>query len=258
MNKRYYWLKLKNDFFKDKRIKKLRKIAGGDTYTIIYLKMQLLSLQDEGLLYYDGVEETFEEEIALQIDEDVEDVKITIGFLLRHGLLIQDENNEYQLPETINSIGSETASTIRSRKSREKIKALQCNTDATKCNTEIDIEKDIDIDNNNNNIYDFLQENGFVLSPIHYETVSQWEDNELTRYAIKQAVGNNIYKIKYIDRILYSYKKDNIKTVQQAIEREEDFNNKRDKYYKNKYNIKESRQDKEKRIMEEWAKDEKE
>ena len=33
--KRYYWLKLQDDFFKSKRIKKLRKIAGGDTYTII-------------------------------------------------------------------------------------------------------------------------------------------------------------------------------------------------------------------------------
>lgn len=151
MNKRYYWLKLKNDFFKDKRIKKLRKIAGGDTYTIIYLKMQLLSLQDEGILYYDGVEDTFEEEIALQIDEDVEDVKITIGFLLRHQLLVQDESNEYQLPETINSIGSETASTIRSRKSREKQKVLQCNNNATKCNIEIEIDKDIDIDKKENN-----------------------------------------------------------------------------------------------------------
>ena len=36
--KKYYWLKLKEDFFRDKKIKKLRKIAGGDTYTIIYLK----------------------------------------------------------------------------------------------------------------------------------------------------------------------------------------------------------------------------
>lgn len=44
-NKRYYWLKLMDDFFDSKRIKKLRKMAGGDTYTIIYLKMQLLSLK---------------------------------------------------------------------------------------------------------------------------------------------------------------------------------------------------------------------
>lgn len=48
MAKRYYWLKLKADWFSDKRIKKLRPIAGGDTHTIIYLKMMLLSLKDEG------------------------------------------------------------------------------------------------------------------------------------------------------------------------------------------------------------------
>lgn len=38
-NKRYYWLKLKNNWFNDKRIKKLRSVAGGDTYVIIYLKI---------------------------------------------------------------------------------------------------------------------------------------------------------------------------------------------------------------------------
>ena len=44
MAKRYYWLKLKNDFFRGKHIKMLRKIAGGDTYTIIYLKMIMIFL----------------------------------------------------------------------------------------------------------------------------------------------------------------------------------------------------------------------
>ena len=150
MNKKYYWLKLKNDFFTDKRIKKLRTIAGGDTYTIIYLKMQLLSLKDDGYLYFDNVEDTFEEEIALEIDENVEDVKVTINFLMRNGLLEQKEVDEYELIETRQCIGSETASTIRSRKSREKKKMLQCNTNATKCNIEIEKEKDIEIDKDNN------------------------------------------------------------------------------------------------------------
>ena len=51
-NRRYYWLKLKEEFFTDKRIERLRRISGGDTYTIIYLKLLLLSLKDEGKLYY--------------------------------------------------------------------------------------------------------------------------------------------------------------------------------------------------------------
>ena len=58
-NKRYYWIKLKEEFFTDKRIKRLRRISGWDTYTIIYLKLLLLSLKDEGKLYYDGVESYF-------------------------------------------------------------------------------------------------------------------------------------------------------------------------------------------------------
>lgn len=108
---------------------------------------------------------------------------------------------------------------------------------------------------NNNSIYDFLQENGFVLAPIHYEIISEWEDNELTRYAIKQAVLNNKYNIKYIQTILTAYKKANIKTIQQAKEQEEEFNNKRNNYYKQKYTIKESRQEREKRILEEMCRD---
>lgn len=114
--------------------------------------------------------------------------------------------------------------------------------------------------NNNNNItidtiYDYLEKNGFMLTPIQLEVVSEWEDNELTRYAIKQAVLNNKYNINYIDKILYSYQKDNIKTVQQAIEKAEEFNKQRELYYKKKYEVKESRYEREKRILEEMCRD---
>ena len=86
-NKRYYWLKLMDDFFDSKRIKKLRKMAGGDTYTIIYLKMQLLSLKKGGYLEYSGLEDEFYKEIALDIDEDEINVQLTIQYLLSCGLL---------------------------------------------------------------------------------------------------------------------------------------------------------------------------
>lgn len=147
-DKKYYWLKLKDDFFRDKKMKKLRNIAGGDTYTIIYLKMQLLSLKNSGVLIFENVEDTFEEEIALEIDEKVEDVKVCLLYLEKTGLL-ECKDNEYVLPQTIDCIGSETAVAERVRRSRERkkqIEALHCNSSETNCNTEIDIEKDIDID----------------------------------------------------------------------------------------------------------------
>ena len=121
MAKRYYWLKLKDDFFTDKRIKKLRKIAGGDTFVLIYLKLQLLSLQNEGMLEYEGIEDDFAEEVSLMLDEDLENVEVTLNFLRTTGLLVESEiPNEYLLPETQSLIGSESASAERVRKYRER------------------------------------------------------------------------------------------------------------------------------------------
>ena len=138
MAKRYYWLKLKADWFSDKRIKKLCSIAGGDTHTIIYLKMMLLSLKDEGKLYFEGVEDNFASEIALALDEDAENVKLTLAFLQRHGLIEIGDDDEYQLTEVPTIIGSETASAMRVREHRERKKQavgndrlLQCNTNET-------------------------------------------------------------------------------------------------------------------------------
>ena len=125
-SKKYYWLKLKEDFFRDKKIKKLRKIAGGDTYTIIYLKMQLLSLKTDGLLFFDGVEDTFAEELALEIDEKVDDIRVCLMFLTKNELLeYHQENEEYLLTEAKNFVGSETQTAERMRKMRaEKQKQL--------------------------------------------------------------------------------------------------------------------------------------
>ena len=157
-NKRYYWLKLKTDFFNSKEMKKLRKLAGGDTFTIIYLKMQLLSLTDEGKLYFDGVEDSFAEEIALQIDEDPENVKVTILYLQKVGLIEMQADNELFLPEVPYMTGSETDKAEFMRQKRQKkIKNItnegnnvtpkgnivtQVLPDVTKCYTEIEIDID--------------------------------------------------------------------------------------------------------------------
>ncbi|MBW9154258.1 phage replisome organizer N-terminal domain-containing protein [Clostridium estertheticum] len=151
--KKYYWLKLKEDFFRQKEIKKLRKIAGGDTYTIIYLKMQLLSLKKEGRLNFDGIEDNFAAEMALEIDEEFENVQVTIMYLIKFGLLEELNENEYLMKNATLSIGNETQGAERVRRFREKEKLLLCNAPVTKCNTEIrekrkelDIELEIEID----------------------------------------------------------------------------------------------------------------
>ena len=146
MAKKYYWLKLDKDFFKNKVIKKLRKLAGGDTYTIIYLKLQLLSLKDEGKLYFEGLEENFAKEIALDLDEDADNVNFTLMYLQKTGLIEELREDEFLLTRVPNVIGKEGASAERVRRSRlkEKEKALLCNTQVTNSNTEIEIEIEIE------------------------------------------------------------------------------------------------------------------
>ena len=146
MAKRYYWLKLKDDFFTDKRIKKLRRIAGGDTYTIIYLKMMMKCMNNDGILEYDGIEDSFADELALDLDEDADNVQITVNFLMQAGLLEEMGENHFLMTEVPELIGSETANAQRVRDFRNKQKALQCNADVTEvkqlCNVEKEIEKE--------------------------------------------------------------------------------------------------------------------
>nr|DAU60539.1 MAG TPA: Replication initiation and membrane attachment [Caudoviricetes sp.] len=145
MGKRYWWLKLQEDFFRQVEIKKLRKIAGGDTYTVIYLKMMLLSLKSEGHIAYYCPENEFIENLALDIDEDEENVSVTVAFLRKHNLLVEsDFESDVSLPKAAEAIGSETAVAERVRKHREKMKALQCNTAVTDMKQlgNVDIEKE--------------------------------------------------------------------------------------------------------------------
>ena len=158
--KKYFWFKMEDDFFHKKEIKKLRSIAGGDTFVIIYLKIILLSLKTGGKLFFEGIDDSFAEEIALEIDEVKENVGITLEYLLRHSAVLQVEENEYRV-NISNLIGSETSTAIRVRKHREKNKMLQCNIDVTplkqndngELELNIDLNKEIDkeIDNKPNN-----------------------------------------------------------------------------------------------------------
>lgn len=149
MSKRYYWLRLKDDFFASKRIKKLRRLAGGDTYTIIYLKLQLLAMKTDGIIKYTGLEEDFADELALDIDEESDNVRVTLSYLLSTGLAETSDNVSYYFPYAVENTGSEGASAQRMRDHRAR-KASLGDTDVTPMlqisDGEIEIEKEKEIE----------------------------------------------------------------------------------------------------------------
>ncbi|WP_278683870.1 phage replisome organizer N-terminal domain-containing protein [Paraclostridium bifermentans] len=143
--KKYYWLRLKEDFFRQKAIKKLRRLAGGDTFTIIYLKMLLLSVKQEGKLYFEGIEDNFIEELALELDEEVGNVKLTFAYLQGQKLIELVDEDEYLLTECPELIGKESESAERMRRMRAKRKkeiivSSQSDNNVLLSDTEIEIE----------------------------------------------------------------------------------------------------------------------
>lgn len=230
-NKRYFWIQLAQDFFKSKEMKLLRKIAGGDTHTIIYLKMMLISLEDGGHIYYDGLADNLAEEIALVIDENVEDIKITLIFLESKGLLTRNSDRDYFLEQVPEMVGSETASTRRSRKHRE-LQKLHCNTIATTCNGDIDIdkeiEKDIDIDTDKNPVELIVEEYQSRIAPLdgtQFEILKDFitldgMEAKVVLKAIGLAADNGKRNFSYIRAILTNWKNDRVLTIAAVEERE--------------------------------------
>ncbi len=145
-NKRYYWLKLKKTYFNQLEQKKMKRQPEGRNMQIVYLRMLLLCIDTDGFIFYQGVYDTIEEELAKEFDEPVELIQQTVNFLLSNNMVSTSEDNSLYMPEAVKCVGSESDSAERVRKHRETEKMLQCNANVTECNTEkeIEIEKEIE------------------------------------------------------------------------------------------------------------------
>ena len=147
--RKYYWLKLRDDFFSSKRIKKLRNMAGGDTYCIIYLKLQLLAMKNDGIIHWSGLEDNVAAELALDLDEKEDDVSVTLMYLLQVGLAETSDNIDFFFPYAVENTGSETSAAKRMRDMRERNNVTPLLRDRyveIEKEIEKDIEKDIEID----------------------------------------------------------------------------------------------------------------
>lgn len=239
----YYYLKIKENFFDTEDMKLLESMDNGYLYSNILMKMYLLSLKNGGKLMYKDKIPYNSKMLSTILNHNVDILDKAIQIFRELNLIeIMDSGAIFML-DIQNYIGKSSDEADRKREYRklidnEKQNLLEdkCPTDVrTNCSNikDIDITKDIIIDNSYSidNIYEFIEKNfGRTLSPIEYEEISTWEDNELTRYAIKQSVLNGKYNIRYIAVILNNYKKNSITTVQQAQEQEEIFKKHKTRY----------------------------
>nr|DAW53103.1 MAG TPA: replisome organizer protein [Caudoviricetes sp.] len=210
-------------------MKLMRKLPGGEEITIIYLKIMLVSLADEGKIYFEGLADDLAEELALLIDEDPEAIRMALLFLSQKNLLTTSDNFQYKLEQVPEMIGSETASTRRSRKHREFQKALQCNTDATKRNGDIEIDKDIDIDNNtpiSPSLAENLKTSGIRINEKQHQQLLEYVgldgmSFELLNHAIEITSEIHRPSFKYLKAILENWRKEGFISLEQVEEHEQ-------------------------------------
>lgn len=156
--KRYYWLKLHKDFFKRHEIRIIEDMPNGKDYILFYLKLLVESVTHEGNLRFSDSIPYNEQMLATITNTNIDIVKAAMQIFIELKMIEVLDDQTVFMTDVENMIGSESASTIRSRKCRERQKSLQGNDSATllqqNCNIE-NRDKSIDIrdkENRDNNI----------------------------------------------------------------------------------------------------------
>lgn len=242
INKRYYWLKLPEDFFQSETIRWLEEQPNGIYYSNFYLKLCLMSINDNGMLIRRVGEMYIPYDIKrlselTNINSDT--IMIAINLLKKLGLLEVLDNGAFYLNQVKNMVGSESESAKRVRKHRNKTKALQCNETETQkkqlCNKSvtqnettdirdkiIDIrDKRIDIrvidkenatttDLQKKEVIDIYMNNiNYSINSIEYERLIDDIDEygvKWVKEAITRAVMQGKRKLGYIEAILNNWK----------------------------------------------------
>jgi len=193
--KRYYWLRLRNDYFGQLEQKKLNRCEHGKYMQLIYIKMMLLSVDKEGMIYFQGIYDTLEEELAEILDEPVDIVSETLKFMVANKMAIIDENNNCFIPEVLKITGSECYSAERMRRHREKIRMSQCSTPVTECDEEKIREEEIKEENiNKTPITKDYRERNIDTNRIK-EVVTAW--NSLEVHGIPKITEIKPYSFRY-------------------------------------------------------------
>ena len=160
MDAKYYWLKLKKDFFKRHDVRIIEAQENGKEYVLIYLKLLCESIDHEGALRFSETIPYSEQMLAAITDTDLNTLRGALDSFLELGLISVDADETIYMNNIAGMIGSATdndnANRQRRYRARQKEQALQDNSESvtdtlreryagvTKHNESKSIEKEID------------------------------------------------------------------------------------------------------------------
>ncbi len=123
---------------------------------------------------------------------------------------------------------SKNKSKLKSKQNQNEIKSKS---NENQNNNNFETHQDVDVDVNvyvNNNLFNYIQkELNRTLSSSEIELINTWEDNDITRHAIKETALARATSLKYTERILETYKSKGLKTLAEIERYEKDFREKK-------------------------------
>ena len=161
-NKKYYWLKLKKDFFKRHDIQIIENMPNGKDYVLFYLKLLVESVDHEGGLRFNETIPYNEQMLATITNTNIDTVSNAMKLFRELGMVeILDDKTIY-MNEVSKMLGAETYWAQKKREEREKKKLPkpatpqigQCpidvqgksNVSKQEIEIELDIEKELEKD----------------------------------------------------------------------------------------------------------------
>ena len=135
MASRYYWLKLKRDFFKRHDIQIIEAMPNGKDYILFYLKLLCESVDHDGNLRFSDEIPYNEEMLATITRTDVDVVRSAVKIFTGLKMMEVMDDGTFYMSEVEKMLGSETTWAEKKRRQRLKqseaklLEGGQCPTD---------------------------------------------------------------------------------------------------------------------------------
>jgi predicted phage replisome organizer len=144
-SKKYYWLKLKRDFFKRHDIQIIEDLPNGKEYVLFYLKLLVESIDHEGELRFSETVPYNDQMLASITRTNIDIVRTAVKLFAELGMMDKLDDGTLHMMQTNSMLGDETAWAEKKRIYRDK-KRLEVGQKRTLSDKSIELEKEIELE----------------------------------------------------------------------------------------------------------------
>lgn len=143
--KKYYWLKLKRDFFKRHDIRIIEDMENGEKYLLFYMKLLVESIDHEGSLRFSETIPYNEKMLSTITNTDIDTVRVAVKLFTELNMMEQLDDGTLYMNQVKSMVGVETEWAEKKRIYRQQ-KQIEDKTLSGQKKTKSDKSKSIELE----------------------------------------------------------------------------------------------------------------